>query len=178
MTRPDFLRGYLLLTTQPWGKAYRTVAIVTDGEPNPAEIQLEFYYHALEKYEAEAWTATCEIRATGEHWPSIDALKLTLKAQRPKRPALPPPANGDAANGYCTKEEFGLNLYEAIKTIGGILGLDQQRAACIHRERPEALPEMETRRATLVKDFEHHRAILTHDELTQIIARYPWVRDL
>lgn len=27
-----------------------------------------------------------------------------------------------------TKEEFGINLFETIKTIGGILGIDQQRA--------------------------------------------------
>jgi hypothetical protein len=75
-----------------------------------------------------------------------------------------------------TKEEFGLNLYEAIKCIGGMLGLDQQRAGGIHYGRP--YDALAPRRAKLVHDWTHHRAILTHDELTQILAHYPWVRDL
>ena len=173
MTRPDFLSGYLLLTTQPWGKAYRTVA-VPEGEPNPAEIQLEFYYQALERYAAEAWLAACTIHATGDHWPSVDAIKLTLKQHRTSRPGLTGPQPQ-----YLTKEEFGLHLYEAVKCIGGILGLDQQRAACIHRELPsEQLADVDARRAKLVTDWTHHRALLTHDELKQVVARYPWVRDL
>lgn len=95
------------------------------------------------------------------------------------RPIPPKHAYRPLGKGeYLTKEQFGLNLYEAIKTIGGILGLDQQRAACIHRERSDELPDLLARREKLVKDFVHHRAILTHDERQQILARYPWVRDL
>jgi len=75
-----------------------------------------------------------------------------------------------------TKEQFGVNLYEAIKCIGGIRGLDQQRAGAIHTGR--SLEDLAPKRAKLVKEWAHHRAILTHDELTQILARYPWVRDL
>ena len=32
-----------------------------------------------------------------------------------------------------TKDEFGLNLFETIKTISGIKAIDQQRANAIHK---------------------------------------------
>lgn len=60
-----------------------------------------------------------------------------------------------------TRDEFGMTLYDAIKTIGGLLSATS-----------------DTARAKLVTQWEHARAILIHDELTQILARSPWVRDL
>lgn len=77
MTRPDFIRGWLLLTTQPWGKAYRAMAIVT-GEPSPAEIQAEFYYSKVRGSAAHAWLRACEHYATGAQWPSLDDLLRTM----------------------------------------------------------------------------------------------------
>lgn len=91
MTKAQFIRGYLLLTSQPWGKSYRSLAAYTDGEPSPAEIQLEFYYASLCAYHHDSWVTTCEIHAKGEHWPSLDALKLTLKHHPADLPALPAP---------------------------------------------------------------------------------------
>ena len=32
MTKEQFVRGYLLLTSQPWGKSYRSITAYTDGE--------------------------------------------------------------------------------------------------------------------------------------------------
>ena len=177
MTRPEFLRGYMLLTTQPWGKAYRTGQQELGGEPSPADLQVEFYYQALEKYDAEAWQKACEVHATGDHWPSVDALKLTLKQHMPKRTALPGPGYGSRSE-YVTKEEFGLNLYDTIKTIGGLLGLEQQRAAAIHQNQGYKVQGLLDRRAVLVKEWTRFRAILPHEDVKAIIARYPWVRDL
>jgi hypothetical protein len=79
---------------------------------------------------------------------------------------------------YLTKEEFSLNLYEAIKTVGGMHGLERQRTAAIHAGHGHQVQDLVTRRAALVKSWAHHRAILTHDELQQILTRYPWARDL
>lgn len=91
MTKPEFLRGYLFLTAQPWGKTYRTMSMQLDGEPSPAEIQVEFYFQAFEKYDAEGWRITCEQFAAGDHWPSVDQLKASLKHYVPVRAALPAP---------------------------------------------------------------------------------------
>ncbi len=91
MTKPEFLRGYLVLTTQPWGRTYRTMSMPLDGEPSPAEIQIEFYFQQLQHSEAGAWSVTCEKFAVSDHWPSVEELKLSLKHYRPIRVALPAP---------------------------------------------------------------------------------------
>lgn len=119
MERTEFLRGWILLTTQPWGKAYRsTTQTQTSGEPNPAEIQAELYYKSLQYSYPPAWVEVCECLAQGDHWPSISECKETLKhtkAQPPQRKALAAPDGGP----FLTKEEFGLDLYECIKLFAG-----------------------------------------------------------
>jgi hypothetical protein len=139
MTRAEFLRGWILLTTQPWGKAYRAGPVEMEGEPSPAEIQLQFYYTSLEKYEAEAWLKTCEIHATGDHWPNLDALKLTLKHQAPKRLALPPPPEHRPHDE--PKEDFGIgtDLFNAIKCQAGMR--QAERTAAIFKQK--GLPQRE-----------------------------------
>lgn len=112
MTKPEFLRGYLLLTTQPWGKAYRTMSMALDGEPTPAELQVEFYWQQFEKYDATGWKLTCETFATGDHWPSVDQLKLALKQNIPVRPALPAPRTE-----YATMSDALAENPEALATI-------------------------------------------------------------
>ena len=79
---------------------------------------------------------------------------------------------------YLSKEEFGLNLYEAIQLIGGMLGLEQQRAAAIHAGHGYKIKGLLERHARLVKEWPTHLARLTYAERIQIIDRYPWVRDL
>jgi hypothetical protein len=91
MTKPEFLRGYLLLTTQPWGKAYRTMTMALNGEPTPAELQVEFYYQQMESYTAEGWKRICESFATGDHWPCLDELKAAMKQYQPRHKTLPAP---------------------------------------------------------------------------------------
>jgi hypothetical protein len=172
MTHEHFLRGYLMLTAQPWGKTYRTGQAVP-GEPSPAEIQVEFYYDTFKNYEAEAWIAACVQQATGEHWPSVDALKLALRQYAPS--LTPVLEYASSSSRGCTKEEFGLKLYETIKTIGGLLGVEQQRAAAIHYEHPEKMPDLMKRRKALQVTLAAQLQTLTNHELDQVLAKYPWV---
>lgn len=74
-----------------------------------------------------------------------------------------------------TKEEFGLNLYETITTIGGIMGLEQQRAAAIHYEHPEKIPDLLRRRKALQITLAAQLPKLKNHELDEILVRYPWV---
>lgn len=74
-----------------------------------------------------------------------------------------------------TKEEFGINLYETIKTIGGILGIDQQRASAIHKNQQKVGKDLSTRRHTLQRTLATQLPLLTDAEMNQILARYPWV---
>ncbi len=160
-----------MLTAQPWGKTYRTGPVVL-GEPTPAEIQVEFYYQAFQRYDAKSWIAACVQQATGEHWPSVDALNLALRNFAPALTQLPDystPSKG------CTKEDFGLNLYETIKTIGGILGVEQQRAAAIHYEHPEKIEDLMKRRKALQVTLAEQLPKLSNDEMDDVLAKYPWV---
>ena len=76
---------------------------------------------------------------------------------------------------YITKEQFGLNLYDAIKLIGGIQGLDQQRAQAIHKGEGYKIQDLLTRRKELQKTLAGRLPDLTDDEMDQILQRYPWV---
>jgi hypothetical protein len=74
-----------------------------------------------------------------------------------------------------TKEEFGLNLYEVIKTIGGIMGLEQQRAAAIHYGKGHEIQNLLKRRTQLQKTLAVQLPTLNNDEMAQVLQKYPWV---
>lgn len=74
-----------------------------------------------------------------------------------------------------TKEEFGLNLYETIKTIGGILGIDQQRANAIHKGEGFKVQELMPRRKALQVTLAKQLPVLNDAEMAQLLDRYPWV---
>lgn len=173
MTHEHFIRGYLMLTAQPWGKTYRSAfGSSVSGEPSPAEIQVEFYFDTFKHYDGKAWIAACVQQATGEHWPSVDALKQALKQFAPSLTPLP---DYSSPSKGCTKEDFGLNLYETIKTIGGILGIEQLRAAAIHYEHPEKMSDLMARRKKLQVTLAGQLPTLTNNEMDQVLARYPWI---
>ncbi len=79
------------------------------------------------------------------------------------------------AGQYITKEQFGVNLYDGIKLIGGIQGLDQQRAQAIHKGEGYKVQDLLTRRKELQKTLAGQLPQLTNDEMDQILERYPWV---
>ena len=79
---------------------------------------------------------------------------------------------------YCTRDQFGVNLYEAVSAIGSILGLHDQIAGVIHREETDTLPDLKTRRETLRAALAQHVQALTKAELAQLLQRFPIVTTL
>lgn len=78
MTREEFIKGWMLLTIQPWGKRYA-------GQDSTAKLQQEFYWSRLSAYHGPAWVATCEIYSGGDTWPSVDELRRTINHNVPSR---------------------------------------------------------------------------------------------
>lgn len=82
MSKTDFLRGWALLVTQPWGHRYnQTIRTGPDaGKPTPeATLQMQFYYDKLKHGSAAAWLKTAECHAQGRDWPSLDDLRRSLR---------------------------------------------------------------------------------------------------
>lgn len=73
MTRAEFITGWTILITQPWGKTYR-------GQGPEATIQRELYYKHVSAANPIVWQAICESNAQGERWPTLEALKEGLRA--------------------------------------------------------------------------------------------------
>ena len=152
MNRQEFLRGWLLLTSQPWGRTYRSES--SELGPSPAKIQAELYYKALSATYPPAWHEVCEMLAGGDHWPSLSICKEALrhaKAHPPQAPQL----TADPLAGYCTKAEFGLALYNTAKAVADL------RYA------------KETEKAQLRDELSGYMKGLSPDETTQILQRYP-----
>lgn len=68
-----------------------------------------------------------------------------------------------------------MHLYETITTIGGILGIDQQRANAIHRGEGFKVQELMTRRKALQVTLAKQLPALTNSEMDQVLARFPFV---
>ena len=61
MTRKDFLKGWLLLVSQPCGLRY-------SGENDIATVQAEFYWTQFNTVAPAAWWSTCERFASCDSW--------------------------------------------------------------------------------------------------------------
>jgi len=170
MNRLEFAKGWLLLTAQPWGKWYRSTGQTTTGEPSPAEIQSEFYYKALAAYPADLWFHACQIQATGEHWPSVEILKHCLRDVTPKITTPPSSTWGPES---ITKDEFGVNLFETIKTISGLHTIRQQLNQAVHQNDTQAQRQLATRYHEAQEWLVPQLKALTEEEWKQVQARYP-----
>jgi len=84
MTREEFAKGWVFLTVQPWGKRYAG----TDGAAN---IQSELYYKRFAYVNPYVWQGCCEVYASGDHWPSMDELRLAIANNTPMPKALAAP---------------------------------------------------------------------------------------
>jgi hypothetical protein len=156
MNRPEFLRGWLLLTSQPWGRTYRSDQTnPLNPEPSPAKIQCELYYKALCYAYVPAWLEVAELLAAGDKWPSITDCKEALRHAKAK-PTVPVIASQEV--GWMTQDEFGADLYEAIKTIAML------------KDAPHSQP-LKTQLTTLMHS-------LTDAEVAEILRRYPMVGTL
>jgi hypothetical protein len=74
-----------------------------------------------------------------------------------------------------TKDQFGAYLYGCIETIGGILGVDQQRANAIHRSEGFKMQSLLARRKALQVTLAQQLPTLSNDEMDQVLEKYPWV---
>jgi hypothetical protein len=86
-----------------------------------------------------------------------------------------PPVTIHTQHGGITKEEFGLNLYDTITTIGGIMGLDQQRAAAIHRNETRTSHALLARRRALQATLAQQLPTLNDHEMAKVLDKYPWI---
>jgi hypothetical protein len=74
-----------------------------------------------------------------------------------------------------TKEEFGLDLFEAIKTIGGMLAIQQQYAGAVHRTDKAVMETLLSKRGELKTALDEQMGKLSDADAAEIVRRYPWV---
>lgn len=77
-----------------------------------------------------------------------------------------------------TKEEFGREVYDTIKTIGGICGLHDQIAGAIHRGEGWKGSGLKDQLDALRKDLATQMPLLTPEQTVRILAAYPMVKTL
>ena len=77
-----------------------------------------------------------------------------------------------------TREEFGLQLYDCITLIGGIVGLQQQIAGKIHYGDGLGVTELTARRIALRQELAVKLPQLHQEALKQVVERYPQVASL
>jgi hypothetical protein len=70
-------------------------------------------------------------------------------------------------------EEFGIDLFNAIKSVGGIQALDEQIRH--HRHDGIKRAEAQTRRMNLLQRLKEQRDQLTVEQTLELVERYPWV---
>lgn len=109
MSREEFLPGWTLLITQPWGRTYR-------GNTPEAAIQSEFYFDKLNWAHPGAWMKVAELYAQGNDWPSVNDLKRALQqVNQDFMKALPEPPP--------TYEEMPENVREIVTRLSGKKGM-------------------------------------------------------
>jgi hypothetical protein len=74
-----------------------------------------------------------------------------------------------------TKEQFGESLYDTIKTIGGILGIEQQRAAAIYAGHGWKIAGLMARRTALRKTLAEQLPKINSHDMDALLLRYPWI---
>lgn len=74
-----------------------------------------------------------------------------------------------------TQEEFGLDLFAAVKTVGGILAIQQQYAGAVHRSNRAAMETLLKKRDGLKVTLHAQMDALSDANAAEIVRRYPWV---
>lgn len=75
-----------------------------------------------------------------------------------------------------TREEFGIDLYDAIVCIGGLLAVQDQINAAVHRQLP--YDEQVQMRGQLHKKLVPLMQGLPQSDVAEILRRYPFVATL
>jgi hypothetical protein len=167
MTKDEFLAGWALLLAQPWGARYARVESETDRLLS--KTQADLYYREFAGAEGGEWIKACTQFAKGTRWPSIDELRISVRA-RPN----PQPANPAAP---CTLKEFGETLYAAIMAASRITQIDRQIAGAVWRQDERRMKEL---MATKQQAVEQAKALAASPEISdadaaELARRYPWL---
>jgi len=79
-----------------------------------------------------------------------------------------------AGQTFLTKEQFGVDLYEAVKTCGRIMWCrDAYTRSVLDRDTAAMARELELRRRRIGELAEQIRQ-LSGDDAAELVARYPW----
>lgn len=74
-----------------------------------------------------------------------------------------------------TLDEFGTDLFAAIKTVGGILAVQQQYAGAVHRSDKDGMTQLLKRRDEMREVLRGQMDKLTDADAAELVRRYPWV---
>ena len=98
MTSAEFSKGWVLLTVQPWGRRYTE-------DTASAEVQAEFYFTKLKDVSGNVWWQACELRASGDAWPSLDEMRDTISRLTGGMAGHPAPNAAWALVARCLNDE-------------------------------------------------------------------------
>lgn len=79
---------------------------------------------------------------------------------------------------YLTREDFGLDLFEAIKCIGGLLAIQDQHNAAVHHSDTPRQVDLKQRREQLKEKLTTLMHRLSDADVAEILRRYPMVGTL
>lgn len=74
---------------------------------------------------------------------------------------------------FITRDEFGQNLFEVVKTLSGMQAIRKQMAAAVHREKNHKLKQLQERWDELHVFISNQLPTLTNREMAQVLERYP-----
>lgn len=74
---------------------------------------------------------------------------------------------------HMTREEYGLDLFEAVKCVGGLLAIQDQINASVHQGKP--LDELVKQREGLTAHLVPLMKKLPDQDVAEILERYPTV---
>lgn len=77
-----------------------------------------------------------------------------------------------------TKQEFGVDLYDAITTIGGILCVDTQMHAAEGKGEWHKMHEFTQRRHALCATLKNLMVALSSQEVMEVLDRYPTIQSM
>lgn len=168
MTKEEFIQGWTLLIAQPWGTRYARAESEIDRLT--AKTQMDLYYREFAGSDADDWLKACRQHAKGTKWPSIDELRISVRAR-------PTPRSAPASQAM-TLAEFGEPLFAAIQWATAVHWLDQSIARAILAGDPhQTISALRTRRARALEDAKHwavHVSISDADA-AELARRYPWM---
>ena len=74
-----------------------------------------------------------------------------------------------------TMDEFGADLFVAVKAVGGILAVQQQYAGAVHRSDKDAMEALLHRRDSMKVELHRQMETLSDADAAEIVRCYPWV---